>query len=105
MIRSFRFKARLAPSAIRKAEAGLAVLCELYNAGLEERKTAWEKAGVRIRHPSQSKQIKDIRKDRPAVGALPFDAAEICLKRLNLAFEAFFRRVKAGQVPGYPRFR
>lgn len=27
------------------------------------------------------------------------------LKRLDLAFRAFFRRVKAGEKPGYPRFR
>lgn len=27
------------------------------------------------------------------------------LKRLDKAFEAFFRRVKAGEKPGYPRFR
>mgnify|MGYP002738457298 CR=1 FL=1 len=27
------------------------------------------------------------------------------LKRLDLAFQAFFRRVKAGEEPGYPRFR
>lgn len=105
MIRSFRYKARLAPSAIRKAEAGLGVLCELYNAGLEERKTAWEKARVRIGFYAQSKQIKEIRRDRPELGVLPFDAAEVCLKRLHLAFEAFFRRMKAGQAPGYPRFR
>jgi putative transposase len=25
--------------------------------------------------------------------------------RLNQAFDAFFRRVKAGVTPGYPRFR
>jgi putative transposase len=27
------------------------------------------------------------------------------LRRVNRAFDAFFRRVKAGQKPGYPRFR
>ncbi len=27
------------------------------------------------------------------------------LKRLDLAFGAFFRRVKAGETPGYPRFK
>ncbi len=27
------------------------------------------------------------------------------LRRLSKAFDGFFRRVKAGQTPGYPRFR
>jgi putative transposase len=25
--------------------------------------------------------------------------------RVDLAFQAFFRRVKAGETPGYPRFK
>jgi putative transposase len=27
------------------------------------------------------------------------------LTRLDRAFQAFFRRVQAGEVPGYPRFQ
>jgi len=31
--------------------------------------------------------------------------AQQVAKRLDLAFEAFFRRVRVGETPGYPRFR
>lgn len=104
MTQAFRFKARLSPSAIRKAEAGLAALCDLHNAAIQERRDHW-KAGLRVGFYSQSKQLKEIRRDRSDLGALPFDVAECALKRVHLAFEAFFRRVKAGEVPGYPRFQ
>ena len=33
-----------------------------------------------------------------------FSSQQATLRRLNLAMQAFFRRVKAGQSPGYPRF-
>lgn len=32
-------------------------------------------------------------------------SCQITLRRLDLAFTAFFRRVKAGETPGYPRFK
>lgn len=32
-------------------------------------------------------------------------ALQQTLRRLDLAFQAFFRRVKAGQTPGFPRFK
>jgi putative transposase len=35
----------------------------------------------------------------------PFSSQQATLRRLNKAFAAFFRRVKAGQEPGYPRFK
>ncbi len=38
------------------------------------------------------------------LGAVSYDTARDCLQRLDLAFRAFLRRVKAGEKPGYPRF-
>ena len=34
-----------------------------------------------------------------------FSSQQATLRRLNRAFEGFFRRAKAGKVPGYPRFK
>jgi putative transposase len=34
-----------------------------------------------------------------------FTSQQQTLRRLDKAFGAFFRRVKAGETPGYPRFR
>ena len=42
---------------------------------------------------------------RPEFVDLGSHALQQTLRRLDLAFAAFFRRVKAGQTPGFPRFK
>jgi putative transposase len=52
----------------------------------------------------QAKQLRDIR----AAGDLALANHASCqnvLRRVDKTFDAFFRRVKAGQKPGYPRFK
>jgi putative transposase len=81
------------------------MLKDLWNAALEERIGAWRK-GVRIRRSDQEKALKHIRQDVEGWrGLIHTHEAQIVLKRLDLAFDGFFRRVKAGQTPGFPRFR
>ncbi|WP_245656132.1 RNA-guided endonuclease InsQ/TnpB family protein [Microtetraspora fusca] len=78
----------------------------LYNAALEHRRTAYRKAGVSIRYGDQSGELKYIRADDPAgQGRWSFSSQQATLRRLDKAFAAFFRRVKAGQKPGFPRFK
>src|SRR5262245_10047429 len=77
---------------------------ELYNAGLQERKEAWEKCGVSITAASQSAQLPSIKEVRPEYRDLHSQVLQDVLTRLDRAFESFFRRIKAGETPGYPRF-
>jgi putative transposase len=39
------------------------------------------------------------------MGTWSFSSQQATLRRLNKAFAAFFRRVKLGEAPGYPRFK
>ena len=51
-------------------------------------------------------QIRDvIRRDDLAYRGLNAQSLQVTLKRLDRAFQSFFRRVKAGQTPGFPRFK
>ena len=84
----------------------LADHCDLYNAALEERREAWKMRHVSVSYGMQSAQLKDIRKADPdGQGRHSFTAQQQTLRRLNVAFQRFFDRVKAGEKPGYPRFR
>ncbi|MEU7170299.1 transposase [Micromonospora tulbaghiae] len=85
--------------------AMLAAHCELHNAALQERRDAYRKAGVTIRGAQQMAQLTDIRAARPDQAVWSFTSQQQTLRRLDKAFAAFFRRVKAGEKPGYPRFR
>lgn len=81
------------------------MLKDLWNAALEERIGAWRR-GVRIRLSDQEKALKEVRAGLDGWrGLVHTHEAQTVLKRLELAFRAFFRRLAAGQSPGFPRFR
>ena len=79
--------------------------CELYNAALQERIEAYRKFGKSISYYDQQNVLPEIKTARPELAELGSHALQQTLRRLDLAFQAFFRRVKAGQTPGFPRFK
>jgi len=105
MRRAYRY--RLYPT---KAQAAAMSECVethriLYNRALAERKVAYETQKRTVRYGEQSAHLKE---DRPANDDLArtnFSSCQATLRRLDKAFVAFFRRIKAGDRPGYPRFR
>lgn len=101
------YKYRLKPSAkiIAIFESWLALLCELYNAGVQERRDAYRINHLSINYKAQANQLPEIKKDRPEFARIHSQVMQNALKRVESAFDGFFRRVKEGQTPGYPRFR
>jgi len=77
----------------------------LYNAGLQERRDAWQRCGISITAASQSAQLPAIKDVRPEYRDIHSQVLQDVLTRLDRAFQAFFRRVKHGETPGYPRFK
>jgi len=79
----------------------------LYNAALQERRDAWRLKQSSVKYIDQSKSLTAVRNDDPeGYGGLPVRLSRWTLKRLDLAFAAFFDRLKAknGRA-GFPRFR
>ncbi|PZH14266.1 transposase [Streptomyces sp. NTH33] len=107
MIRAYKFLLR--PTARQVAALGemLRDHCSLYNGALQERRDAWRHASkTTVRYGDQSAQLKEIRGfDPQRQGRWSFSSQQATLRRLDKAFQAFFRRVKAGEKPGYPRFK
>jgi putative transposase len=60
---------------------------------------------VSISYYDQQNALPAIKIDRPELIELGSHALQETLRRLDRAFAAFFRRVKAGQQPGFPRFK
>ena len=54
---------------------------------------------------TQIKQLSSLRTEQQAWRDLSIQISRGVLARLHRAFQAFFRRVKAGEKPGYPRFQ
>jgi putative transposase len=79
---------------------------QLYNAALEERREGWRMGHHRVTFYSQDAQLKEIRTEDPErCGLWAFTCERAAIRRLDRAFQGFFNRVKAGQKPGYPRFK
>jgi putative transposase len=104
MLRTFEL--RLKPKAAQRSEREhiLADSVETYKAALQERRDAWKLCQKRITDYDQQAELTELRKDQ-RLAKVAVDIRREPLRRVDRAFQAFFRRVKAGQKPGYPRFR
>ena len=78
---------------------------QLYNAALEERRDAWRKSRTSITFVQQCRSLTVVRRENPEYAAVIQKGQNLTLRRVDLAMRAFYRRVKAGQAPGYPRFK
>lgn len=106
MRRSYKFLLRPTSKQVTALEACLEDTRQLYNAALEERREAWRMGRHRVTVYSQGAQLRDIRKSDPErYGRWAHSCERAAVRRLDRAFRAFFRRVKAGEAPGYPRFK
>lgn len=101
------YKFRLYPNKIQREtlESWLGLSCELYNAGLQERRDAWKLNKINISYADQNKQLKDIKIVRPELKDVNSQVLQDTLRRLDKSFKAFFRRVKSGEKAGFPRFK
>lgn len=79
--------------------------CLLYNSALEERRYAWKYAKKSVSFAEQCRQITGIRADGSS-DLVNSHCAQDVLKRVDRAFQAFFRRIGVNsKKAGYPRFR
>ena len=81
-------------------------LCRwVYNETLATRKNAWEQEQKSISLYGTNKLLTTWKKDKPELSQVYAQVLQNVQERVDLAFQAFFRRVRAGEKPGYPRFR
>jgi len=76
----------------------------LYNLALADRKIAYEVEGISRSYEDQAAMLTIERKNGNFTGIYAHCLQDV-LRRLDKAFKAFFRRVKSGEKPGYPRFK
>jgi putative transposase len=78
----------------------------IYNAALEQRITTYRETGKGIGYGAQWAHFRDVRRDNlDTLGWVNASSLQHLLRRLDKSFAAFFRRLKAGEKPGFPRFK
>ena len=101
------FKFRLKPTAEperRMLDRTLMRCRHVYNAAIEERREAWQKRGVSVGYYQQKAELPAIKTEMPEYGEVNAQVVQDVVQRVDRAFQAFFRRIREGQTPGYPRF-
>ena len=77
----------------------------VYNETLAMRKNAWEQEQKPVSYYESKRQIPLWKMEHPELSKVYSQVLQDVSMRVDLAFKAFFRRVKAGENPGYPRFK
>ncbi len=65
-------------------------------------------AGFQVKPMSfygQKRDLVEIKEERPEYQEIASHVLQDVLHRLDKAFSAFFRRIRHGETPGYPRFK
>jgi putative transposase len=101
----FKYKLFPTPEQDRALETVLYRCRVLYNVALEERKSAWDRRGVSVNYYQQKAELPDLKAGCPEYAEVNAQVVQDVILRVERAFQAFFRRVKAGEKPEYPRFQ
>ncbi len=102
------FKYRLFPTSGQRTvlQRNLDACRWVYNQTLEVRKTAWDERRESVGRYDTQNMLPGWKAEHPFLKEAFSQSLQDAGTRVDLAFQAFFRRVKAGEEePGYPRFR
>jgi len=101
------FKYRLSPTKKQKhaLQASLDACRWVYNETLAIRKNTWEEKQESLSLYDTNNLLVPWKKDNPELVNAHSQCLQDAQMRVDLAFQAFFRRVKTSEKPGYPRFK
>jgi putative transposase len=103
--RTFRFRLHPTFQQTASLDRQLQFQRELYNAALEERIGAWRWERRSVSYFDQCRTLTGLGEVRPEVVSSGVTLCRGTLKRLDRAYGSFYRRVKRGETPGFPRFK
>lgn len=104
-IRNYKFRIYPNKEQERKLLRWLETCRRIYNEALSQRKKAWEQENRSITRVEQQVWLKEAKKENDFFKEQHSQVAQEVLFRVERAFNGFFRRVKNGETPGYPRFK
>ncbi|MEO8394517.1 MAG: transposase [Chloroflexota bacterium] len=101
------YKYRLRPTKAQQhqLETMLEICRSVYNATLATRKNAYERRGESLNYYDTAALLPIWKNNATNLSKVHSQVLQNVQIRVDLAFKSFFRRVKAGEEPGYPRFK
>lgn len=103
----YAYKFRLYPSAAQQVRIEQMFGCcrYVYNHYLAVRKTAWEQNSQSLSYYDCAADLTKLKEQQPWLKQADCSALQNVLRDLDGAYRNFFRRLKNGERPGYPRFK
>jgi putative transposase len=103
--KTYKYKLKPTPQQEQELERVLTHCRHIYNAAIGERREAWRLRGVSVTYYQQKAELPGIKDAMPEYSEVDAQVLQNVVLRVDRAFRAFFRRIREGQTPGYPRFR
>src|SRR5258708_3732219 len=104
--KTFKYQLTPTPAQAQALEVVLSRCRTLYNIALEQRKTWWQRGqGVGATYYQQKAELPDLKAACPEYAEVNAQVLQDVILRVDPAYQAFFRRLKAGEQPGHPRFQ
>jgi putative transposase len=103
--KSFQFRLKPTKKQARLLDMQLDECRWLYNELLAQRKLAYEDLEISLTKYQQLMFLPVLKEERTSLNSVYSQVLQNVVDRLDKAFQGFFRRCKAGQEPGFPRFR
>ncbi len=103
--KSFQFRLKPTKKQARALEEQLGECRWLYNELLSQRKLAFEDLDLSLTKYQQLMFLSELKLERPSLNQVHSQVLQNVVDRLDKSFQGFFRRFKAGENPGFPRFR
>jgi putative transposase len=98
-----KFRLYPTPAQETKLRHTVDVCREVYNSFLQGREYGYEVDGTAPTEREQEKMLAVWKQSHPELSTVHAHLLQNVAIRVELAFQAFFRRVKNGETPGYPR--
>jgi putative transposase len=105
MLKNFQYRIFPTKNQQKKLTETLEECRWLYNHLLASRKNAYEQDGKGLTCYQQQSTYPMLKEQRPSLHTVHSQVLQNVAVRVDLAYKAFFRRWKAGEKPGYPRFK
>lgn len=111
IMRSYKFEMKPTKKQEILLNQTLSTCRHLYNDSLAERKKGWENGGWNVQYNDQQNYLPELKKKSKELDNVQSQVLQNVLKRVDLAYQNFFRRVKNSkgdrkkEKPGFPRFK
>lgn len=106
MLRTFRYHLYPNQTQLERIQKNIDACRFVYNWALESKKMAFETDNTNLSWFDLNNRLKEVKNDHPFLKDVYSQSLQQAIKRLQLAFQHFFRRInQASNPPGYPKFK